>query len=824
MELKKASPSKGLSYKDLRWVCNPKDLVFESTEQIEPIEGILGQERALNAIKLGVNLKAPGYNIYIAGLSGTGKATTVENILKTVSSKCPDLKDYCYVNNFQDPDKPILLLFPAGQAKVFRQEMQGLINFLKQRIPQALDSEKYLKKKKQIVSEYTVKEQNLINGFESKIKEENLSLGQIQIGEAARPEIIPIIDQKPVPVYQLDQYVNEGKITKETAQEIVKNYSKYQEELIHIFKRGMKISQDLREKLSKLEREEVEMLIKGAISAFKDKYTDPKILEYINQVEDSILNNLHIFKGLKPEGEMTQEGFYIDYFREYDVNIILDNSLVTTCPIVVEISPTYTNLFGTIEKVSDGKGGWYADFTKIKAGSLLKANGGYIVLHVNHIFEEPGVWRTLKKILTYSKLEIQDLMNFFQFQPSILKPEPVDIDVKVILIGSNYVYSILANYEDDFKKIFKVKADFDYEIKRSNDVIVEYVRVIKKMIKEENLLEFDKTAIAYLLELSAKYAGQKEKLTSRFSVIADIARESNYWALDEKSKIVNVKHVRQAYNMAKERHGLYEEKVTEMINDESILIDTSGEKVGQVNGLAFYGFDFYTFGKPTRITATVSIGNGNIINVEREAGMSGKTYDKGVLIIGGYFKETFGQNHPLSFSANLVFEQSYGGVDGDSASCAEIFAIVSTIAGIPISQSIAVTGSVNQKGDVQPIGGVNEKIEGFYDTCKEKGFNKKHAVIIPKQNVKDLMLKEEIIESVKKGEFKIYPIERIEEGIEIITGIKAGKKTSNGLFGKDTVYGAVQEKLKLMYDKSRPPKKDKEEKEEKKISKKKKSK
>ncbi len=806
MKLLKAAVHKELKTSELRWMCNPQILDFESTEELEPIEGILGQERALNAIKLGVNLRSPGYNIYIAGLSGTGKATTVQKILETVSGKATNLKDYVYVNNFKDTDRPTLLTFPAGQAKIFKQELNNFINFLQQRIPQILDSEKYNKKRKQLITEYSGKEQTLVSNFENKIKQEGFSLGQIQVGETARPEIIPMIDQKPVPIYQLNQVVQEGKITEEAAKQILANYNKYQEELVHVFKKGMKLSQDLREKLTALERNEVEVVVKGSMIAFCEKYEDAAVLNYLMQVEENILENLQVFKGQKPEGETTQEGYVIDYFREYDANIILDNSDVNQCPVILEISPSYTNLFGTIEKINDGRGGWYADFTKIKAGSLLKANGGFLVLNVNHLFEEPGVWRTLKRILTYRKLEIQDTMNFYQFQPSILKPEPIDIDVKVILIGSNNIYSILANYEDDFKKIFKVKADFDYEIKRTGDVIVEYARVIKKMIHQENLLDFDKTAIAYLLELSARYAGQKDKLTSRFSVIADIAREANYWASELKSPIVKDEHIRKAFEMAKQRYGLYEEKVNDMIQDEMILIDTSGFKVGEVNGLAVYGSDIYSFGKPTKISASVSLGNGSIINVEREAGMSGKTYDKGMLIIGGYFKETFGQHHPLSFSASIVFEQSYGMIDGDSASCAEIFALLSAISLIPINQSIAVTGSVNQKGYVQPIGGVNEKIEGFYDTCKLKGILKKHGVIIPKQNVKDLMLKEEIINSVRNKEFHIYAIERIEEGVEVITGIKAGKILSTGFYEKGTVYGTVQEKLKSMYEKAKPQK------------------
>ncbi len=805
MPIKKAVLPQPLKTNDLRWFCNPKIFDFESTSELEPNESIIGQDRALRALKLGVNLRSPGYNIFIAGLSGTGKATAVQKMLESISASCPTLKDYAYVNNFNDPDSPILLTFPQGQAKDFKKEISSLIQYLRDRIPQQLESQTFVGKRKKILGEYDKKEKELLSLFQKKIKKDGFALGSVQVGETARPEIIPLIQNKPIPVQQLDKVIQEGTITQQKAEIIIQKYNEYQLELMNLFKKGLKLSQKLQMESLELERKEVDVLVKGSLAAFYEKYPDEKTSLYLHQVEESILENLQIFKGQKPENEETQEGFVIDYFREYDVNIVLDNSSTIKCPVVIEIAPSYTNLFGTIEKVNDGRGGWYADFTRIKAGSLLKANGGFLVLNATHVFDEPGVWKTLKRILTFRKLEIQDSYNFFQFQPSILKPEPIDVDLKVILIGSNYIYSMLAEYEDDFKKIFKVKADFDYEVQRTGEIIDAYARVIKKTIKEENLLEFDKTAIAYLLELAAKYAGQKDKLTARFSVLADLVREAHYWAKEEDIKVVTASFVKKAYEMAKDRHALYEEKLSDMIREKTILIDTAGEKIGQINGLAVYGSDFYAFGKPTRITSSVSIGSGTIINVEREAGMSGKTYDKGVLIISGYFREKFGQQFPLSFSANLVFEQSYGMIDGDSASAAEIFTLLSNLSGLPIKQSFAVTGSVNQKGEIQPIGGVNEKIEGFYSVCKMNGFTKNQGVIIPVQNVKDLMLNEEIVNSVKRKEFSVFAISKIDEGIELLTGVSAGRLNKNGNYERDTVFGLVQERLKEMYKKGKNP-------------------
>jgi ATP-dependent Lon protease len=791
-----------LKPEDLRWECDPNIFEFDSTESLKPIEGILGQERALKAIRLGVDLHSPGYNIYIAGLSGTGKMTTAKQMLESISSNEAKLNDYAYANNFKDTDRPILLTFEVGKAKLFKEELEFAIGLLQRQIPQALESESYVSKKQKIVSDYNDKEQSLLNSFNERLKKENFSLGQIKVGEGVRPEIFPVIENQPVSVFQLEELIQQKKVTKEDAQEILKKYNSKQEELQNVFKKGLKLSQDFQKQLDNLERDFSSNLIKGVIGNLREKYSSANILEYLNQVENNILENLQIFKGIKPEGQTTPEGFVIDYFKEYEANIILDNTDTVGCPVIIETSPTYINLFGNVEKTTDGRGGYYTDFTKIKAGSLLRANGGYLVLNVTHLFEEPGVWRNLKRVLTYRKLEIQDNLNYFQLVPTSLKPDPIEIDTKVILVGSQLIYSFLAQHEYDFKKIFKVKADFDYEIKTSDKVLIEYARVIKKLIKEENLCEFDKSALSQLIEISARFAGHKNKLTTRFSKIADLARESNFWAIDDGFNTVSAAHVQKAYALALERHGMLETKITEMIEEKMVLLDTDGERVGQINGLAIYGADFYSFARPTRITATVSLGSGSIINVEREAGMSGRHYNKGVLIISGYFKETFGQDLPLSFNANLVFEQSYGTVDGDSASCAEIFALLSTLSGLPIKQSIAVTGSLNQKGDVQPIGGVNEKIEGFYDVCKARGITGNQGVIIPVQNVQELMLREDVIDAVAKGQFHIYAISRVEDGIELLTGTKAGKKTAKG-YEPGSVFELVEKKIKDLYAKSK---------------------
>lgn len=805
MTLLKAGTHKELDPSDLKWTCDIKFFDFDSTENVKPIEGIVGQERAIKALKVGVELKSPGYNIFITGLSGTGKLTTIKQMLESIAPDCTNqLFDYVYVNNFKDEDRPLLLQLPAGHAKKFKRDLQRTIKILQEKIPQLLSTDPFVSQKKQILADYGKKQQSIMSGFENKLKKENFTLGEVKMGEMVRPEILVLIEDKPVFVQQLQEYVRDQKISQDQFQNIVSKYTSYQEELQQVFKESLKVTQEFQEKVTTLEIDSVTVVVTVIIEELKKKYKIRNVKIYLDQIVENIVQNLDVFKGQKPTREETENGVIIDYLKEYEVNIILDNSQTKQCPVVVETSPTYTNLFGAIEKTMDGRGGWYADFSRVKAGSLLRANGGFLIINAMDAFGEPGVWKSLKRVLLYGKLEIQDIANLYQFSPSILKPEPIEINAKIILMGNNYIYSILSNYEDDFNKIFKIKADFDYEITRTENALTEYTRVLKKLIEIEKLLEFDTSAIAKIIEYGARYAGEKNKLTTRFAYIADLAREASFWAKDSGSPIVSDWHVTLSYNSSKERHGLYESKLSKMIEDGTILIDTNGSRVGTINGLAVYESGHFAFGKPTRITAAVALGSGSIINVEREAGLSGSSHNKGVLIISGYFREKFGKKFPLSFNASLVFEQGYGMIDGDSASIAEICAMLSAISNIPIKQSLAITGSVNQKGEIQPIGGVNEKVEGFFEVCKRKGLNGNNGVIIPQQNVKDLMLKDEIINAVKEKKFHVYSVSTVEQAIEILTGKKAGTVLKNGKHQPKTIFGEVEKELLAMRKRLKP--------------------
>ncbi len=801
----RARKPKELKSEELKWSCDLECFDFKSTTNVKPIAGIVGQERAMKALKIGVDLKGPGYNIFITGLSGTGKFSSVKKLLENIRPDCSDLKDYAYVNNFEDEDRPTLLVFPKGKARSFKRDLAATIKFLQENIPNILEAEPFATKKNLVLSTSRQIQEKLTTEFEQKLQKNSFTIGQVKMGEVVAPEVFSVIGNKPVHIQQVEEFVTKKKISRRKANTLLKKYGEFKEEFQVIMKQIMLIGKETQTKITDMEKATIKDIVYLDINELKKKYKDDKVRKYLEEVAHEIPENVEVFKGSKPAQEQTEQGYIIDYMKEYDVNIVLDNFNTEDCPVIVETSPTYSNIFGTIEKFSDGVGGWHADFTRIKAGSLLRANGGYLVLNIMDAFGETGVWKNLKRTLLYNKLEIQDLANLYQFSPSILQPESITINTKVILIGSNYIYAMLSGYEDDFNKIFKIKAEFDYEMKRTDGALVEYAQILKKLIDKEKLLEFDTSAIGKIAEFGARYAGEQGKLTTRFAYIADLAREANFWANDVGSKMVNSFQVKQAYSSMRERHSLGESKVSEMIEEGIMLIDTDGSRVGQINGLAVYGGGTYSFGKPTRITASVGLGNGSIINVERESGLSGNTHNKGVLIIGGYFRQMFGRRFPLSFSASLVFEQGYGMIDGDSASITEISVLLSAISEIPIKQNFAITGSVNQRGDIQPIGGVNDKIEGFFEICKTRGLNGKHSVIIPIQNKKDLMLNDEIVAAVNDKKFHIYTVSKVEEAVELLTGVKAGRALKNGHYEANTVFGTVDKVLREMRLHAKPP-------------------
>ncbi|MEO0116250.1 MAG: AAA family ATPase [candidate division WOR-3 bacterium] len=772
----------------LRINVDPKILGFGTTEEIPFCEEIVGQDRAVAALRMGLEIESIGYNIYVTGPVGTGRTTTVKCPLAEAEKgkKVPD--DKLYVNNFKDPDSPRLIRLPAGKGKEFKKDMEDFIEHLQKNIPLVFEGESYQKRRNRLVESFKEWSSKKTMDFEKKLEKEGFAI--VQPTPFVRPEIVYKLGESLVKITDLIYAVEEGKISQEEYERIRGRYQELVEELNNIFKELRDKEKETREKLANMDREEVKPLLLDHIQEMKEKYKNEKISLYLDEVYESILNNLSLFR------EKKEEVPSVDPFLEYRVNLLVDNSEEKNAPVIFETSPTYKNLFGVIERVWDARGQWRTDFTKIKAGSLVKADGGFLVLNALDTLIEPGVWNTLKRTLRNRKVEIQNYDLYSLFYYSALKPEPIDIDVKVIMIGDPILYSLLATYDEDFKKVFKIRADFDWQMPFDEKMAKEYAKVIKAIIVKEGLLPFDNTGVSEIMNFGIRLAGRKNKISARFNVIADLLKEASYWAKKGGKDKVSAEDVKKAIEQRQFRSRLIEEKIQEMIDEGTLLIDTEGKVIGQVNGLSIYDTGEYAFGRPTRITARTAVGSQGIIDIEREAELSGKIHSKGVLILSGYLRYKYAQDHPLIMSASICFEQSYSGVEGDSASSAELCCLLSALSGLPLRQDLAITGSVNQKGEIQPIGGVNEKIEGFFEVCKKRGLKGTEGVIIPERNIEDLMLKDEVISACREGKFHIYAVKTIDEAIEILTGIPAGEKDEKGNYPEGTVNYLVAKKLR----------------------------
>jgi predicted ATP-dependent protease len=793
----------------LRWKCELSRIPFETTAQAELREGFIGQERALRALKMGAELSAPGYNVFVCGLAGTSRGGTIARMIEELHPPTKESLDRCYANNFKLPDRPRLLALPRGQANAFKKDMQAGIDFLRRRIPQVFEGEPFQRQKGRIVERFTVREKELMDDFTRRIAREQFALGHMQVGAVALPEIFPVLEGQMVPIEDISKMVHEGKLEAPVAEDIERKYEQFRQEFTVVYRKTLTLSRELASELSYLEQEAASVLVDGVIEELKEKYPGTDVSEYLEEVRHHLLDNLDPFKEREGEGEHDEEtpdglpkmpggGPERDPFRVYGINVILAHNDEETSPVIFETTPTYANLFGTIQRAYDARGGWTSDFMDLRGGSLLRADGGFLIMYSLEALSEVGVWRALKRTLNHNRLEIQPLEMFYPFGGSALKPEAIAINVKVILIGDRELYEMLYDYEEDFRKIFKVRVEFDEEMAMSDGVIAEYAGRLRALSEKENLYPFDRGAFAAMLEYGVRQAGRRNKVTARFIEIADLAREAHYDAAAKGESVVRAAHVRGALSSKMERHNLIETRIREMIQEGTLLVDVSGTRVGQVNGLSVLEIGGYSFGKPVRITATAALGKAGLINIEREANLSGRFHDKGVHIIAGYLRSRFAQDKPLSLAASICFEQSYSGVDGDSASSTEIYALVSALSNLPLRQDIAVTGSINQQGDIQAIGGVNEKIEGFFDVCRIKGLSGTQGVMMPESNVEDLMLREDILDAVAAGKFHIWPVSKIEQGIEILTGCTAGQKKSDGKFEEGTVFALMDERMRDM--------------------------
>ncbi len=770
----------------LRCICDPAMFEFDSTLDIEPLNRVIGQQRAVQAIEFGLEMKSPGYNIFVTGPEGTGKTTIVQDIVAEHARTLPVPEDWCMVNNFKDQFRPTAIPVPTGAANRFAKSMDRFILDLKIRLPKAFEKESFREKITELQEKYGQLKRDIYEKLNQSAKEKNLMINKTQAGF----QTIPVKEDKPL---SPDEYKG---LTKDEQAEIEKNIHTVQSEIDTVVREMNRIHQTQQKDVLQLTEEVALFVVKNRLDIIRDNYPEcPEILAHLDRVQKDIVENVDRFIA-PPKSEVKEDPFQSAQaaLKRYTVNALVDRTGIDGAPVVFEPNPTYQNVFGMIEKKTF-MGTVVTDFTMVQAGSLLQANGGFLILEVESVLTHPYVWEALKRALQNKLLYIEDLPTGMGFGSASLRPKPIPLDVTVVLLGGYGPFQILQNHDSKFNKIFKVRADFDNEVIRTEDTIHQYAQFVARVCRDEQLLPFLPSGVAAIVEYGEKMIASKNKLSLRFGFVSGIIKEADYWARKENAARVSDRYVVKAFNEYRFRYNLYEEKMHENYVDETIMIDISGEVVGQVNALAVYQMGDIAFGRPSRITAETYMGKSGVINIEREAKLSGKTHDKGVLILSGYMGRTFAQKYPLSLSISITFEQSYGGIDGDSASSTELYAVLSSLSSTPIRQGIAVTGSVNQKGRIQAIGGVNHKIEGFFDVCKAKGLSGEQGVMIPQANVKNLMLKREIIETVEKGRFHIYQVSTVEEGIEILTGKPAGMADAEGNFPEKTVFGKVQKTL-----------------------------
>jgi lon-related putative ATP-dependent protease len=791
-----------LSPEKLRSECNPKLLSCETTEDIPPLEGIIGQERAMRALRFGLDIKERGFNVFVAGYPGTGRMTAVKDFLEEIAKTKPIPDDWCYVNNFANSYEPKAVKLPPGKAKELQKEMASFIKETQNVLPKAFESEDYAAKRETTIRTIEQERQKLFTELNKKAQEEGFVIQNTPIGLLT----VPVIGGQPL---SDKDFLS---LSPKARDEIERRREELNANLRSAMRQLRNMEVRIHEELKKLNRDVALYATGQLVSDLKEKYDAfPEVIAYIEDVQNDLLENLEQF--LEPEPRPRRQGpepspAALPWrkelpLRKYEVNVIVDNSDLKGAPVVLEYNPTYQNLFGRIEKEAQF-GVLTTDFTMIRAGSLHKANGGYLVVSAEELLKNMFSWDGLKMALATGQISVEEAgerLGFITIKG--LKPASIPLNAKMLLVGNPMLYYMLYMGDKDFKEQFKVKADFDVTMDRTEENMRKYVAFICTFCRKENLRHLDSSAAAKIIEHGSRLAEDQEKLSTRFADVADIIREANFYASQENSTYINASYVKKAIEEKIYRSNLIQDKIQEMIKRGFFLIDTEGEVIGQVNGLSVMGIGDFAFGRPSRVTASISVGREGITDIEREAKLGGPIHTKGVLILSGYLAEKYAQDKPVSLSARLVFEQSYEEVEGDSASSTELYAILSALSDLPIRQSIAVTGSVNQKGEVQAIGGANEKIEGFFEVCKAKGLTGQQGVIIPESNMQNLMLKEEIVETVKEGKFHIYPVKTIDEGIEILTGLKAGARQPDGTFENGTVNYKVNERLSELAEKIR---------------------
>jgi lon-related putative ATP-dependent protease len=789
-------PVSELSPEKLRLECPPDQVGCETSAELGPVDGIIGQDRALKALKFGVEMKGKGFNVYVAGPPITGKRPAARSFLENIAKTRPVPPDWVYVNNFQNPYEPKALKLPPGKARIFQKDLKNLVDQAKRAVPAALQNDEFVSRGNGITKKAVAERNTILSDLNKQAEVHGYTVRMTQLGIT----IIPVVDGKTVSQEEFDTLPARVKKKYDQSRDTVR---------AALDKAGKEVNDlDARtlEELKKLRDDSVRYAIGGLMTNLVSRYEDmPDVVQHLNELRDDIMENTELFTpGGAEEKPDTEQQSPLEkslpefLFRRYDVNVIVDNSESKGAPVISEDNPTVTNLLGKFENESRF-GAITTDFTLIKGGSIHRANGGYLILGAVELLKNQFSYDGLKRVLQSGSILIEETgQRLGVGSTKTLVPQPIPLNVKIILVGDHEIYQALYTQDPDFGILFKVKAHFDDSIERNDQNQKTYGSFVHSLCEREGLNHLEAPALAKVVEYGSRLAEDQTKLSTKFPEIADLVREANFYAAQDGAKLIKDVHIKKALDEKVYRSNLLDEKVKEMIERGIILIDTSGTQVGQVNGLSVIGLGDFDFGQPSRITASLGLGRRGIVDIERESRMGGQTHTKGVLIISGYLENKYAHDKPLSLSCRLVFEQSYGGVDGDSASSTELYAILSALSELPIKQNLAVTGSVNQKGVVQAIGGVNEKIEGFYKTCKAKGLKGDEGVMIPRSNVQHLMLNEEVVEAVRQGRFHIYPVGTIDEGIEVLTGVNAGQLTSDGTYEPNTVHYRVNKRLAEM--------------------------
>jgi len=781
----------------LRWSCDPALFDFETTDELPDLDYAIGQQRALRSIEFGLGMEETGFNLYISGETGTSRTSTIRNILKKRARQEPAPNDWVYVNNFKDSDSAVSLALPAGKGSELAADMKELVDAFKKDIPKALESPEYETRRAEILDQYQKSNNDLFQLLEKEADSNGFALQRTVSG-------LVIVPQKGGRNYTQEEY--EG-LTEKKRQKLDDIGKKLTEQLNEVLRRVRDNEKSTKDLLLQADRELGMSCLGHRLDPLREKYSgQEKVTAYLDAVQEDILKNLDDFKpqSSQPQIPGIKMARQEPTFERYDVNILVDNKQTEGAPVVFESNPTYNNLFGRIEHVMQYGGTAVTDFTMIRSGALHRANGGYLVIDAREVLINPFVWDALKRCIRTGEIRIEDVLEQYRFMTMVtLKPEPVPLQTKIIMIGTPWIYYLLFYMDPDYRKFFKVKAEFDTRIARTPEIMRDYALFVATHCRCEKLLHFDRSGIARLLEYTSRMVEDQNKLSSQFMEIADFIREASFWAHKDGHTVVNGDDVLRAAEEKLYRVNRLEERLHELYEDGTIMVDTDGAVVGQINGLSVIGLGDHTFGRPARITARVYAGQSGMVNIEREVKLSGPIHDKGVMILTGYLGGTFAVKRPLSLSASICFEQSYDGIEGDSASSTELYSLLSALAEVPIKQGIAVTGSVNQHGMIQPIGGVNFKIEGFYAVCKSKGLTGQQGVMIPKANERHLMLSDEVVEAVAAGRFTIWSVETIEEGIEILTGMRAGERTKRGGYPPKTIFNLVDKRLSDMAEQIR---------------------